>query len=295
MRTHVRQADTPIRVAKVPDRPTFVDLFSGCGGLTLGLQRAGWECVLGVDQWEDAVRTYRHNFRDHAAERLDIQALTRPKLAKLLDSRPSWVVGGPPCQGFSTVGKRRREDPRNELVRQFHRVVRALQPDGFLIENVVGLKVMSFEEPVRALFEEIGYEVTALQLRAADFGVPQLRHRIIFVGHRERGRFKGPERSLKQGEHTTVWDAISDLPEVGPGETKTAYEREPDTDYQRQLRGGSDSIQGHTVSKHPESLVTAISFIPDGGNRKSIPARFQPRSGFHNSYSRLSSSRSAGR
>ena len=149
---------------------------------------------------------------------------------------------------------------------------------------------MSFEEPVRALFEEIGYEVTALQLRAADFGVPQLRHRIIFVGHRERGRFKGPERSLKQGEHTTVWDAISDLPEVGPGETKTTYEREPDTDYQRQLRGGSDSIQGHTVSKHPESLVTAISFIPDGGNRKSIPARFQPRSGFHNSYSRLSSS-----
>ena len=182
-----------------------------------------------------------------------------------------------------------REDPRNELVRQFREVVRVLRPDGFLIENVVGLKVMDFEEPVRNLFQEVGYEVTAMELRAADFGVPQLRRRIVFVGHKERGVFKGPRRTISPVDYTTVWDAIGDLPSVKPGETKTQYDKEPETDYQRRLREGSELLQGHTVSKHPPELVKAISFIPDGGNRKAIPDAYQPASGFHNSYSRLSS------
>jgi len=267
---------------------TFLDLFSGCGGLSLGLETAGWRCLAAVDNWNDAVRTYRHNFPDHRAEELDVHDLTESKLAKLLDDRPTWVVGGPPCQGFSTVGKRQRKDPRNELVWQFREVVRILRPDGFLIENVVGLKVMDFEEPVTALFAELDYEVTAIELRAADFGVPQLRRRIVFVGHRERGRFRGPRRTI-EAEYTTVWDAIGDLPEVGPGETATEYDKEPFTVYQRRLREDSKTIQGHTVSKHPSALVKAISFIPDGGNRRSIPDRYQPESGYHNSYSRLSS------
>jgi DNA (cytosine-5)-methyltransferase 1 len=220
---------------------------------------------------------------------MDVRELDARRLARLVDQRPRWVVGGPPCQGFSTVGKRRRDDPRNELVQQFARVVRILEPEGFLIENVVGLKVMDFEAPVRELFEALGYGVTAMELRAADFGVPQLRRRIIFVGHRELTGFKGPRRRLQPTDYTTVWDAVGDLPAVRPGETKTEYDKEPETDYQRLLRAGSEVIQGHTVSRHPRALVRAISFIPDGGNRQAIPARYQPRSGFHNSYSRLAS------
>ena len=272
-----------------PAEHTFVDLFCGCGGLTLGLLHAGWKPLLAVDHWKDAVATHRRNLPGHRVVDADVHELTPARLARLLDDRPAWVVGGPPCQGFSTVGKRTREDPRNELVRQFRDVVRALEPNGFLIENVVGLKVMDFERPVRALFEELGYEVAAMELRAADFGVPQLRRRIVFVGHRELGRFDGPSPTTRSTEYTTVWEAIGDLPEVGPGETRTEYDKPPFTDYQRRLRGGSDSIQGHTVSKHPPELVRAISFIPDGGNRKSIPDRYQPPSGYHNSYSRLSS------
>ncbi|MDQ5821646.1 MAG: DNA cytosine methyltransferase [Actinomycetota bacterium] len=268
---------------------TFIDLFSGCGGLTLGLQQAGWNCLLAVDHWKDAIATHRHNLRDHAAENVDIHDLNERRLSKLLVQRPTWVVGGPPCQGFSTVGKRQRQDPRNELVREFREVVRILQPDGFLIENVFGLKVMHFERPLRALFEGLGYTVTALELRAADYGVPQLRRRIVFVGHRARGRFKAQLNCVHPAAYTTVWDAIGDLPAVGPGETETSYDKEPFTEYQRRLRGSSQSLQGHTVSKHPKSLVKAISFIPDGGNRKSIPPRYQPSSGYHNSYSRLSS------
>lgn len=269
--------------------PTFVDLFSGCGGLSLGLEQAGWNCVLAVDHWKDAVQTYKHNFRNHNAVRLGVDELTEHRLTELLDERPQWVVGGPPCQGFSTVGKRERNDPRNELVRNFRDVVGHLSPDGFLIENVVGLKVMDFEKPVRELFAGLPYAVTAVELRAADYGVPQLRNRIIFVGHKERGEFAGPRKTAGPSEYTTVWDAIGDLPELGPGETRKDYDQEPSTDYQRRLRAGSRSIQGHTASKHPSSLVRAISFIPDGGNRRSIPERYQPKSGFHNSYSRLSS------
>jgi DNA (cytosine-5)-methyltransferase 1 len=269
------------------DSPTFIDLFAGCGGLSLGLEQAGWTCVAAVDNWPDAIATYGLNFAGHHAHLADVHDLDTTRLAQIVSDRPLWVVGGPPCQGFSTVGKRARDDPRNDLVREFRRVVRILRPDGFLLENVIGLRDMDFEAPVRELFEELGYEVSSMVLRAADFGVPQLRRRIIFVGQREAGGFEGPRPVVEPANHTTVWDAIGDLPPVGPGETATEYDREPLTDYQRRLREGSTVIQGHTVSKHPPELVKAISFIPDGGNRRSIPDEYQPASGYHNSYSRL--------
>ncbi|MBL8849536.1 MAG: DNA cytosine methyltransferase, partial [Planctomycetaceae bacterium] len=91
------------------------------------------------------------------------------------------------------------------------------------------------------------------------------------------------------GQYVTVWDAIGDLPELEPGQSKEEYSYPAITDYQRKMRRGSSGLQGHFASKHPEHLVNAISHIPDGGNRKSIPKRFQPASGYHNSYSRLHS------
>lgn len=273
--------------------PTFLDLFSGAGGLSLGLAAAGWKPLLAVDAWDDAVATYRHNFSDHRVFRGDVRDLTGSCLAAELPERPDWVVGGPPCQGFSTVGKRLRHDPRNLLVREFHRIVEELQPDGFVIENVLGLKDMKFEDGVIQWFASLGYAVSFHVVRAADFGVPQLRRRVVFVGHRERGYIAPPTPTHGPDEYVTVWDAIGDLPEVGPGETVTRYTRRPRTEYQHRMRDGSKELQGHTVSNHPPHLVRAISFIPDGGNRRSIPAEFQPKSGFHNSYSRLCSTEPA--
>lgn len=272
-----------------PAVPTFIDLFSGAGGLTLGLARAGWTPLLAVEQWKDALNTYRSHFVDHSALDIDIAELDASRLARELPDRPEWVVGGPPCQGFSTVGKRQRHDPRNQLVREFKRIVDTLQPDGFVIENVLGLKDMRFEEAITELFAGAGYTVAFHVLRAADYGVPQLRRRVLFVGHRERGWFAGPQPTQSEDDYVTVWDAIGDLPEVGPGETATSYARLPFTDYQRLLRADETVLQGHTVSAHPPHLVKAISFIPDGGNRRSIPDEYQPKSGFHNSYSRLAS------
>lgn len=269
--------------------PTFVDLFSGAGGLTLGLVGAGWRQLLSVEHWSDAVDTHRLNFPDHVVVDEDIAAVTSQRLAVVLDDRPDWVVGGPPCQGFSTVGKRKRDDARNFLMYEFRRLVQMLEPQGFLIENVLGLKDMSWQGEISALFEELGYAVSFHVLRAADHGVPQLRRRVVFAGHRELGYFKGLLPTHAEDEWVTVEDAIGDLPELEPGGHATSYDREPFSDFQREARMDSDSIQGHQISRHPDYLVRAISFIPDGGNRKSIPDHLQPRSGFHNTYSRLSS------
>lgn len=268
---------------------TFLDLFSGAGGLSLGLRQAGWTCLGAIDGWGDAVQTYRNNLRDHPAHAIDIHDVDEAWLRRNLEDAPDWIVGGPPCQGWSTVGKRLRNDERNELLAEFMRLVRLLEPDNFLIENVLGLKDMGAAPDVQALFEGIGYHVSFHVVRAADYGVPQLRRRVIFVGSRDGLSYEKPVPLFRDGEFTTVWDAIGDLPEVGPGETASEYNRAPITPYQRALRKGSRRIQGHTVSAHPDHLVEALSFIPDGGNRTSIPPRLQPSSGFHNSYSRLNS------
>ena len=268
---------------------SFIDLFAGAGGLTLGLRNAGWRPLLGVDNWSDAIATYDANFSDHPAVSCPVEGLTETKLRNYLNETPDWVVGGPPCQGFSTVGKRQREDPRNQLVKEFARIVQFLRPTGFLVENVVGLRDMNFVEAVKALFSKIGYQVTTMVLRSADYGVPQLRHRIFFVGDLYGREFSWPAPLRGEREHVTVWDAIGDLPALGPGEEATVYDRCAVTEYQRQLRRGSKYLQGHFASNHPQHLIDAISHIPDGGNRQAIPAHLQPRSGFHNSYSRLHS------
>jgi DNA (cytosine-5)-methyltransferase 1 len=151
------------------------------------------------------------------------------------------------------------------------------------------LRDMKFVESVSGFFSAMGYVVTPMVLRAADYGVPQLRHRIFFVGSRHGLHFKKPPPLLEEKSFVTVWDAIGDLPSLKPGQESVAYDKPAMNTFQRRLRKGSKRLQGHAASAHPESLVRAISFIPDGGNRTHIPAEFQPSSGFHNSYSRLHS------
>jgi DNA (cytosine-5)-methyltransferase 1 len=269
--------------------PTFIDLFCGAGGLTVGLEDAGWKPFLGLDYSPDAIKTYRRNIKNHKAYQVDIHEVGATWLSNQLPDAPDWIVGGPPCQGWSTVGKRRWDDERNELFTEFMRIVRLLRPKNFLIENVLGLRDMGAAPDVRTLFSGIGYEVSFHVVRAADYGVPQLRHRVIFVGSSDGLLFEKPAATHEEGQFTTVWDAIGDLPSVGPGETVTEYNRLPFTKYQRDLRRRCQRLQGHTASAHPPELVRALSFIPDGGNRTAIPPRYQPTSGWHNTYSRLNS------
>jgi DNA (cytosine-5)-methyltransferase 1 len=268
---------------------TFVDLFCGAGGLSWGLQEAGLTGLLASDHWGDAVDTYRHNLPGHPAVKADVRELSVASLTRLLPERPDWIVGGPPCQGYSTVGKRNRADPRNVLFLEFRRIVKGLKPRGFLIENVLGLKDMSYEQEVAETFRELGYSVRFMVVTAAEHGVPQLRRRVVFVGHLDRGIFQGPAVTHETGSFVTVAEAIGDLPRLGPGEKAIDYQEDAQNPYQKLMREDSDGLQGHSVSKHPPHLVQAISHIPDGGNRQAIPPHLQPKSGFHNSYSRLAS------
>lgn len=272
---------------------TFIDLFAGAGGLSWGLKAAGLRPVFASDHWADAVATYRHNLPGHPVLQKDIRDLSVDEIQSYLTVPPDWVVGGPPCQGYSTVGKRNRDDPRNVLFLEFRRIVEGIRPRGFVIENVLGLKDMSFEKEVVNSFSELGYQVEFKVLTAAQHGVPQLRRRVVFVGHLERGKFLGPAQSHDVPDYVSVEQAIGDLPQLSAGQSADAYDRDPYTNYQDVMRSDSSSLQGHSVSKHPDRLVRAISYIPDGGNRTAIPPAYQPRGGFHNSYSRLASWRPA--
>lgn len=268
--------------------PTFLDLFSGAGGLSLGLIDAGWSAIAGIDNWRDAVDTYNENV-GHPGYCLDIREIRTRDLARICPDQPDWLVGGPPCQGYSTVGRRDPSDIRNRLFLEFQGIVKTLRPTGFLIENVLGLKDMSFEAEVKREFAALGYAVEFLVLTAAEYGVPQLRRRVVFVGNRDGARFIGPPKSHVPGDYITVWDAIGDLPPLSPGEVAEHYTSDPQTPYQKALRDGCEVLTSHVAAKHPPHLIEAITHIPDGGNRRNIPDHLQPASGYHNSYSRLAS------
>ena len=145
---------------------------------------------------------------------------------------------------------------------------------------------------VASTFESIGYRMKFKLLRAADYGVPQLRKRTIFLGWLDglmEPAFPLPLRL----PHVTVADAIYDLPDLSPRERKDSYDKRPLTEYQQARRKGCTVLHNHEAANHPAELVEILKHIPDGGNRKSIPDHLQPPSGFHNSYARLSSRKPA--
>ncbi len=164
----------------------FIDLFSGCGGLSHGLELAGHKCLLGVDADKYAIESFAHNHK-HAQTYLgDIKKLSEAKLKSLLKNQSiDMVVGGPPCQGFSTVGRGKVEDERNQLFREFVRIVKITKPKVILFENVTGL-VARKNKPILELifshFEKLGYIMDARVLSAEEFGVPEKRRRAIIMG-----------------------------------------------------------------------------------------------------------------
>jgi DNA (cytosine-5)-methyltransferase 1 len=165
---------------------TFIDLFSGCGGLSHGLEMAGHKCLLGVDANKEAIQTFAANHLDASVFLGDIKNLSEKKLAELVkEQRVDMVVGGPPCQGFSTVGRGVVGDERNQLFKQFVRIVKLTQPKIILFENVTGLvakKNQTILKQIFQYFERLGYNMDARVLSAEEFGVPEKRRRTIIIG-----------------------------------------------------------------------------------------------------------------
>jgi len=235
-----------------------VSLFSGAGGFCEGVRLAGYKVLCAVEADPHACKTHSSNFPDVPLFRGDIVEFLKspyrgvPSAADLKSAGVDLVYGGPPCQGFSQIGPRDLKDPRNLLYREFVRVVHALKPRAFVMENVpniLALKNGHYRELIVEAFRAVGYRrVAVLTLTASEYGVPQDRKRVFFIGVRD-GLTLGDllERvatdafaAQKCGRAVTVWEAISDLPdETSKDDGPLPYPRRPKggcTPYQRLMR-----------------------------------------------------------
>jgi len=210
----------------------IISLFSGAGGLDIGLESAGFDVRVAVELDGHAVDTLRHNRQGIPVLKGDICAIPTEVIleaAGLVSGQARLVVGGPPCQGFSTAGKREADDPRNKLFWQFVRVVDEAKPWGFVMENVKGLLTMKTDDDqtlvkdvILQAFRDIGYSVEYRMINMADYGVPQKRIRVIFFGRRDESFFPWPKPTHADTptpgffgtlrRWVTVRQAISDLP-----------------------------------------------------------------------------------
>lgn len=276
---------------------TYVDLFAGAGGLSTGIENAGFELVHAVEVDEDAVASFAGNREGLEPKDLsrDIRDIDSDEVPDIVGrDHVDLVAGGPPCQGFSEVVSPDGSDERNHLFTHFIDWVEELQPEAALFENVRGMQNTAngkFLDAVKEAFDRIGYDVTHRVVTSADFGVPQLRHRLVVLatkqGHTPAHPLEGFE--INPVEKPSVLDGISDLPEVAASEEATEYDAEPETVLQTDLRADSEELVHHQAANHTDDLVKMISHVPDGGNKADIPEELQPTSGYHNSYSRLKS------
>lgn len=255
---------------------TYVDLFCGAGGLSLGFEKSGFQNVFSLDVESTFCKTYKRNFPSHNLVNKDISQLTESEIHNLVKGQDvDVVVGGPPCQGFSMAGNIGRlfvDDPRNYLFKEFARVVSIIKPKMFLMENVARLDIHNKEKTKKEIievFEEMGYKVESKVLNAASYGVPQLRRRIIFIGRKDSGNIVFPQEQFIEKNYQTVEMAISQLPPL--------------------VSGQRSSIPNHIAMNHSEQMLHKMSFVKDGGDRMDIPENIRPQKGDIRKYIRYKS------
>lgn len=261
-------------------KPTVIDLFCGCGGLSRGFYDAGYEILLGIDNDKPSLETYAKNFNNALAAEIDLfdPNFTR-EIKKLIKGQSvDVIVGGPPCQGFSLTGTRNFDDKRNRLYLAVFDAVKALSPKAFVIENVKGMKTLyggTVKDEIVKRFTALGYSVSEPRvLSSADYGVPQIRERLFFVGIRKNlGIFEFPPPLLKKDHYVTCEDAISDLPSRTDsfGEEVDTYPTTAMTAYQKQMRRHAKRLHNHVATKHTELVKSVIRLVPEGGNHKDLP------------------------
>lgn len=271
-------------------KPTFIDLFSGCGGLSLGFEMAGFESILAVDNWQDALDTYSYNRKNSKTLCADLATLDPAELKKEKGiNEVDVIIGGPPCQGFSVAGKRIIDDIRNTLYKSFVRFVEVFQPNAFVMENVPNILSIGegvVRESILKDFTSLGYTVEYKVLMASDYGVPQNRKRAIFVGFKNGTHFEFPEKF--KTAPVTSYEALSDLTESSIAEGAD-YPLPPMSEFQRAIRKGSKGVFNHEITIHNEKTKTIIAMVPDGGNYKNLPKELWSTRKVHIAWTRLNS------
>lgn len=269
----------------------IIDLFCGCGGLSKGFEMAGFETKIAIDMWSDAVKTYNHNKGKEVAVCEDVHNWDASFLDKLVaDGDIVGIVGGPPCQGYSTVGTRDVNDPRNHLYKEYCRIVERVRPDFFVIENVKGLTTLSggaFKEDIITRFSALGYKVKFDILNAADFGVPQNRYRAFFVGMKKDG-FSFPK---PYDYKVTTKEAIDDLPVLTGVDCVKEYTSEPNTEYEKKMRVNATVLLNHEGTNHTQQTIDIISMINDGGKISDLPKEYWEIRKYNKAFERMGSER----
>lgn len=281
-----------------------LDLFAGAGGFSEGVNKAGINIVAAIEFDSQIANTYKYNHPNTQVILDDIKNISAKTIHNIFQSKElscDIIFGGPPCQGFSMAGKRIRsntaflEDIRNYLFKEYIRMVEKLKPLVFVIENVPGILNYdngSIKEEIYNTFENIGYKVDSRILCATDYGVPQSRNRAIFIGNRldiDPSKFF-PTPTHNDDSYITVYDAISDLPEISAGEglEKTFYNKNVQlSNYQKQLVSSKGYVFNHESSKHKPKTLKILSMIEQGQTMKHLPKEYQTKSVHSGAYGRM--------
>lgn len=276
------------------NKPIMIDLFSGAGGFSVGCGWAGFQSVLANDHFEPAMNTWTKNHPNAIGVLGDIRLIEEDYLYNLLKKHGvdevDLITGGVPCQGFSRANRKHNpEDSRNYLFLDYMRMVSKFKPKCIILENVSGMRTTAngkYVNEILSSMDELGYDADVKLLNAADFGVPQLRQRLIFVGiRRDLGKkFEYPkpqfvpsqekDNLLNMGmkEYRTVADAISDLPEIKSHESASEYTNEPVNEYQKMMRGLDKTLENsicnvlsnHIAPKHDAATIEKIKNTEQG-------------------------------
>ena len=259
---------------------TAIDVFAGAGGMSTGAVHAGIRVRFAVEIDRFAAKAYRRNHVDCEVFADDIRRLPSDTIKSIpRGSYGTVVFGGPPCQGFSYSNTRTRsvDNGANWLFEEFVRVVRVWQPDFFVLENVQGIVNTAggiIIDSIIEQFNRLRYDLRYGVLNAVDFGVPQRRCRFFMIGSRNRRAAQLP-RVVRSG-HTTVEDAIRDLPSLKNGDDRSwlPYNDCPPSSYATRLRGSLHGCSSHLVTKNGPTVVHRYRFVPPGGNWACIPAQY---------------------
>ncbi len=300
-----------------------VDLFSGAGGLTFGFQkrivnntfvnRDDFTINFANEFDKNAAEAFRQNYPNVPMVEGDIADLDASYLIDLgFDiNNVDLVIGGPPCQSFSTVGKR-QYDNRAKMYREYRRLLSFLQPKMFVFENVLGLLTMKNDnkqpvlDDVQGSFQDFsdfndanGYNLHIQVLNAKDFGVPQNRERVFIIGVRNDLQLNIEWRfpnGIANENPITLREAISDLPPLGNNETRNVYQEEPLTVYQQLMRGNTIELKNHASRRHGDRMIKIMEALKEGQGKDDInsmveegrlPKELFLTSGYSNTYGRL--------
>ncbi|MFW5489075.1 MAG: DNA (cytosine-5-)-methyltransferase [Desulfovibrio sp.] len=297
-----------------PDKIKVLDLFCGCGGLSYGFEQTDkFQITAGVDLLADRVESFHANHNTAIGVIGNIHEIDKDHLWELAGT-PDILIGGPPCQGFSSIRPFRQlseNDKRNHLVEIYRDLVAEKRPRWFVMENVVGLLTHNKGKLLESLLDEyssLGYSVSWTILNAANYGVPQNRERLFIVGNNANIRYSWPtpthhaphksmggkrfNRSNRLNlfsenlpKAITAYDAICDLPEIESGETADKYGTPKCTnEYTHKMRGKTNQLSLHSSTKHSEKMMDIIKHA--GENRNSLP-KDMTSSGFSSCYSRI--------